>query len=260
MRRAAVIASLLAALVLPGCNRQETGTVVLSGKQPQAAASAPASAPTALPQQGDTSVPEPAPSAPVASAPDPAASQGPMPPAATADAPPPAQPAPAATSSQPAQPRGPDGPALLALRPLIVPVAGVAPSALIDTYTQSRGERSHEAIDIMAPRGTPVHAVDDGKLVKLFNSKPGGLTVYQFDPEGNLAYYYAHLDRYAPGLREGMQLRRGDLIGYVGVTGNSAPDAPHLHFAVFRLGPEQQWWKGEPVNPYFALRNAQPVR
>jgi peptidoglycan LD-endopeptidase LytH len=86
------------------------------------------------------------------------------------------------------------------------------------------------------------------------------LTVYQFDPEGKLAYYYAHLDRYAPGLTEGMMLRRGELIGFVGVTGNSAPDAPHLHFAVFRLGPERQWWKGEPVNPYPALRNAQPAR
>jgi murein DD-endopeptidase MepM/ murein hydrolase activator NlpD len=254
VKRWAIIASLLAALLLQGCNRQETATVVLSGKQPEPAASAPAASapvPTA-------SAPVAAPPAVVASAPESSVPEAASPPPVTADGPSSAGPGPQA--SQPAEPRGPDGPALLALRPLVVPVAGVPPSALIDTYTQARGTRTHEAIDIMAPRGTPVHAVDDGKLVKLFNSKPGGLTVYQFDPEGNLAYYYAHLDRYAPGLKEGMRLRRGDLIGYVGVTGNSASDAPHLHFAVFRLGPARQWWKGEPINPYFALRNAQPAR
>ena len=177
--------------------------------------------------------------------------------AATASAAAPA----ASQASQPAsQSHRLDGPALLAARQLVLPVEGVPASALADNYDQARGGARHEAIDIMAPRGTRVFAVDDGKLVKLFNSKPGGLTVYQFDPEGHLAYYYAHLDRYAPGLTEGMMLRRGDLIGFVGVTGNSAPDAPHLHFAVFRLGPERQWWKGEPVNPYPALRNAQPAR
>jgi peptidoglycan LD-endopeptidase LytH len=174
--------------------------------------------------------------------------------AATADT------APAASqgSQQSPQAPAPDGAALLAARPLVLPVEGVPASALVDNYNQARGAARHEAIDIMAPRGTRVFAVDEGRLVKLFNSKPGGLTVYQFDPEAKLAYYYAHLDRYAPGVTEGMMLRRGDLIGFVGVTGNSAPDAPHLHFAVFRLGPERQWWKGEPVNPYPALRNAQP--
>lgn len=152
-----------------------------------------------------------------------------------------------------------DGAALLAARPLIVPVAGIAPEQLVDNYDEGRGERKHEAIDILAPRGTPVHAVDDGKLVKLFRSIPGGLTVYQFDPTGNLAYYYAHLDSYAAGLQEGMELRRGDLVGYVGTSGNSDPAAPHLHFAVFRVGREQQWWKGDPVNPYPALRRAAPA-
>lgn len=152
-----------------------------------------------------------------------------------------------------------DGAALLAVRPLVVPVQGVAPSDLVDTYTQGRGSRTHEAIDIMAPRGTPVYAVDDGTVAKLFNSKPGGLTVYHFDPERNLAYYYAHLDRYADGLKEGRKLRRGDLIGYVGSTGNADPTGPHLHFAVFRLGPDKRWWQGDPVNPYPALRRAQPA-
>ena len=142
------------------------------------------------------------------------------------------------------------------LRPLIVPVEGVPRKALRDTFGEARGSggRRHEAIDIAAPRGSRVVAVDDGTIVKLFHSVPGGLTVYQFDPESRYAYYYAHLDRYADGVREGMRLRRGDLIGYVGSTGNARPDAPHLHFAVFRLGPERRWWKGEPVNPFGALR------
>jgi len=150
---------------------------------------------------------------------------------------------------------GNDGAALLSARPLIVPVEGVAPAQLTDMFDQARGGRRHEAIDILAPRGTRVVAADDGVVAKLFSSKPGGLTVYQFDPQGRLAYYYAHLDRYAEGLREGMPLRRGDVVGYVGSSGN-AGSTPHLHFAVFRLGPERRWWEGDPVNPYPALRRA----
>ncbi|MDM0035313.1 M23 family metallopeptidase [Variovorax sp. J22P271] len=147
------------------------------------------------------------------------------------------------------------GPALLAARPLQFPVDGIRPETMRDTFEDGRPGHRHEALDIMAPRGTPVRAVDDGQLVKLFDSKPGGLTIYQFDPAGQLAYYYAHLDRYAEGLHEGMQLQRGQLIGYVGTTGNAASDAPHLHFAVFLLGPERQWWKGEALNPLDALRS-----
>ena len=134
---------------------------------------------------------------------------------------------------------------------LLVPVEGVAYGALTDTFDQPRGqERHHEALDIMAPTGTPVRAAGDGKVVKLFNSKAGGMTLYQFDPAEQYAYYYAHLDRYADGIKEGMQLKRGDLLGYVGASGNADPNAPHLHFAVFALTPEKQWWKGTPVNPY----------
>jgi murein DD-endopeptidase MepM/ murein hydrolase activator NlpD len=139
---------------------------------------------------------------------------------------------------------------------LMVPVEGIAYSALSDTYDQPRGsERHHEALDILAPKGTKVIATADGKVVKLFTSKPGGLTIYQFDPTEKYAYYYAHLDRYADGLKEGAEIKRGDLIGYVGITGNAAPDTPHLHFAVFELTPEKQWWKGTPVNPYPLLAN-----
>lgn len=149
--------------------------------------------------------------------------------------------------------------AVLAERRLLMPVQGVAPAELRDTFNEGRdaGARPHEALDILAPRGTPVLAVDEGRLVKLFTSVPGGLTLYQFDPSGRYAYYYAHLDRYADGLREGMTLQRGQLVGYVGSTGNANPDAPHLHFAIFRLGPEWQWWKGAAVNPYPLLVKAQ---
>ena len=106
----------------------------------------------------------------------------------------------------------------------------------------------------MAPRGTPVIAVEGGTIAKLFNSKQGGLSIYQFDPSGTYTYYYAHLDRYAAGLKEGQTVRRGDVIGSVGSTGNAAEDAPHLHFAIFRLTPERRWWKGTPINPYPVLR------
>lgn len=152
------------------------------------------------------------------------------------------------------------GAQMLAQRALAVPVVGIQPTALSDNYEQSRGSRTHEAIDILAPAGTPVVAVDDGRIAKLFTSKPGGLTVYQFDPTAHLAYYYAHLQRYADGVREGMAVQRGTLIGYVGSSGNANPATPHLHFAVFRLGTPPQWWQGAPVNPYPALSRAQPVQ
>lgn len=149
--------------------------------------------------------------------------------------------------------------ALLRTRRLAVPVAGVDRSALHDTFGDARSAgRRHDAIDIAAPRGTPVYAVDDGTIVKLFRSIPGGLTIYQFDPGSGLSYYYAHLDRYAEGLREGAPVRRCELIGYVGTTGNAPPDAPHLHFAVAALGVEKRWWEGSALNPYPALRDAPP--
>lgn len=145
----------------------------------------------------------------------------------------------------------------LRARALLIPVQSIAASQLTDTYQQARGTgaRTHEALDILAPRGTPVVAVEDGRIAKLFLSQPGGITVYQFDPGTEFAYYYAHLDRYADGLAEGMTVRRGDVIGYVGSTGNASGGAPHLHFAVFRLGPERQWWQGTPLNPFGIWRN-----
>jgi peptidoglycan LD-endopeptidase LytH len=133
---------------------------------------------------------------------------------------------------------------------LTVPVVGVTKQNLRDTYNERRGSRLHEALDIPAPRGTQVVAAGDGRVVKLFRSVAGGLAVYQFDPSERFAYYYAHLDHYAQNLNEGMMLKRGDAIGAVGTTGNARDDSPHLHFAVFRLGPEKQWWKGSPIDPF----------
>ena len=141
-------------------------------------------------------------------------------------------------------------------RDLKIPVEGADEDDLRDTFFDSRGRgRAHEALDIMAPRHTQVLAADDGVIAKLFNSNGGGgIAIYQFDPTETYCYYYAHLDRYAAGLKEGQRVRRGDVIGYVGSTGNASPTAPHLHFAIFRLTPERQWWKGEPINPYPILK------
>ncbi len=161
----------------------------------------------------------------------------------------------AAAPPPPAAPRA----ALPEPPPLQMPVQGIAPQQLRDTYAERRGsdgERGHEALDILAPRGTPVLAVDDGRIAKLFLSGPGGLTIYQFDPSGRFAYYYAHLDRYAEGLAEGQAVRRGSVLGYVGATGNARPDAPHLHFGLLRLDDQQRWWTGVPLNPFPYLRGA----
>jgi murein DD-endopeptidase MepM/ murein hydrolase activator NlpD len=138
-------------------------------------------------------------------------------------------------------------------RDLRLPVDGVDRKDLRNTFADARGSRTHEALDIRAPRGTKVRAIEDGRVQRLFTSKAGGLTIYEFDATQTFAYYYAHLDRYEDGLREGQMVKRGDIIGYVGSTGNASPDAPHLHFAIFRLGPEKQWWKGEPINPFLVL-------
>jgi murein DD-endopeptidase MepM/ murein hydrolase activator NlpD len=135
-------------------------------------------------------------------------------------------------------------------RRLLLPVEGIDAKDLHDSFAEARGARAHEAIDILAPRGTPVRAVDDGVVKRLFNSAQGGLTIYQFDPTATYCYYYAHLHRYAWGLKEGMSVRKADVIGYVGTTGNAPRDTPHLHFTIFKLGAEKLWWQGTPVNPF----------
>lgn len=138
-------------------------------------------------------------------------------------------------------------------RGLGMPIAGLTGKDLRDSFTERRGGHRHEAIDILEPRGTPVVAVDDGVVRRIFESVPGGHTVYQFNRDATLCYYYAHLDGYARGLREGQVLRRGDLIGYVGTSGNAPPNTPHLHFAVSRLGADKHWWEGVPIDPYRLL-------
>ncbi|GLC24772.1 M23 family metallopeptidase [Roseisolibacter agri] len=166
-----------------------------------------------------------------------------LPPGASAASAPP----PAATASDLATLRG----------RMIVPVRGVAASALHDDFDQARGEgtRRHEALDILAPRGTPVVAATDGKVIKLFNSVAGGLTLYQSDAANRFVLLYGHLDRYEAGLREGAPLKQGQVIGYVGSTGNASAETPHLHFAVARSADPGRWWgSGTPVNPYPLLK------
>lgn len=136
---------------------------------------------------------------------------------------------------------------------LAIPVQGLKPKDLMDTFTQARagGARSHDAIDIMAPEGTPVVAAADGTVEKLFHSDGGGgIALYVRSPDGRWIYYYAHLRGYAPGLAEGQKVRRGQVVGYVGHTGNANPDGPHLHFAINRMQPGEKWYDGDPVNPY----------
>ena len=136
---------------------------------------------------------------------------------------------------------------------LAIPVAGIRQSDLQDTYKQARagGARVHDAIDIMAPEGTPVVAAAPGRVEKLFFSKGGGgITAYVRSPDERYVFYYAHLRDYAPGLREGLIVKQGDRIGTVGVTGNANPAGPHLHFAIHRMAPGERWHQGTAVNPY----------
>jgi len=140
-------------------------------------------------------------------------------------------------------------------RSLTLPVKGIKPEDLRDTFNEMRGaSRRHEALDVLAPRNTPVLAVEDGTIARLFLSNAGGITIYQFDPSTAYVYYYAHLERYADGLKEGDAVKRGQVIGYVGTTGNAPRDTPHLHFAIFKLTDAKKWWEGTPIDPYSVLR------
>lgn len=140
--------------------------------------------------------------------------------------------------------------AALAARALIIPVDGVDPSRVRDSYTAARGGRTHDAVDIMAPRGTPVIAADAGTIFRLRQNEAGGITIYQLDPDERFIYYYAHLDRYEKGLVEGMSIKQGDVLGFVGTTGNAPKDTPHLHFQVMLYRGRGQYWGGEPINPH----------
>lgn len=182
----------------------------------------------------------------------------------TFDVPPPSRPAPAPAISDtlvaldngdstrrnttaPAVPREAELSALAAT--LTIPVAGVQPEDLLDTFNEARGERRHDALDIPAPRGTPVVAATDGRVLRLFTSERGGLMIYTADASERFVLMYAHLDGYAPGLTDSTALRRGQVIGYVGTTGNAPPNVPHLHFAIARSTNVSRWWEGTPVDP-----------
>jgi murein DD-endopeptidase MepM/ murein hydrolase activator NlpD len=140
-------------------------------------------------------------------------------------------------------------------RNLTLPVHGIKKDDLHDAFNEMRDSgRRHEGIDVLAPRHTPVLAVEDGTVARLFLSDAGGITIYHFDPTEHYAYYYAHLENYAPGLKEGDCVTRGEVIGYVGTTGNAPRDTPHLHFAIFKMTDEKKWWQGTPIDPYSVLR------
>jgi len=143
----------------------------------------------------------------------------------------------------------------LRVRSLTLPVQGIKRDELRDTFNEARGgSRKHEAMDVLAPRNTPVLAVEDGKIARLFLSAAGGVTIYQFDPTSTYCYYYAHLEKYANGLDEGDTVKRGEVLGYVGTTGNAPRDTPHLHFAIFKLGEDKKWWQGTAIDPYSVLK------
>jgi murein DD-endopeptidase MepM/ murein hydrolase activator NlpD len=135
------------------------------------------------------------------------------------------------------------------------PIQGVKASELRDSFNEMHNGHRHEAIDISEPEGTPVRAVVNGTIQKLFFSKAGGNTIYEFDHASIYCYYYAHLKRYSDGLHDGMPVSQGEVIGYVGASGNASPAAPHLHFAIYLLGPQKRWWEGSPIDPYPILEH-----
>ena len=138
---------------------------------------------------------------------------------------------------------------------MVVPVAGLAPKDLVDSFDDKRGQsRQHNAIDIMAARNTPAIAATSGTIARLHNSAAGGLSVYQRDPTSRFVLMYGHLDSYRPGLKEGDRVRRGEIIGFVGSTGNANPLAPHLHFQIMRTENARDWWRGTPINPFLVFR------
>ena len=135
-------------------------------------------------------------------------------------------------------------------RDLMVPVDGIAPARVPDNFSAPRGSRRHNALDILAPRGTPVLAADDGRILSMRRNSAGGITIYLVDAEERMIHYYAHLDGYRKGLGEGDRVTKGDVIGYVGTTGNAPANTPHLHFQVMRLDDLRRYWEGTPVNPH----------
>jgi hypothetical protein len=151
----------------------------------------------------------------------------------------------------------PEDLAYLRSRKLIMPVAGISAAAVPPSFDDMRGARRHNAIDILAPRGTPVVSADDGVVAKIDTSAGGGLSLYISGPRERFIFYYAHLDSYRRGIAEGMRIEKGDTIGYVGTTGNAPANTPHLHFAIALADEDDRWWKGTPLDPLPLLRHAE---
>jgi murein DD-endopeptidase MepM/ murein hydrolase activator NlpD len=171
--------------------------------------------------------------------------------------------APAATTASPRNPVPADSNAssatsdaeYLRLRHILVPVAGADITRVDDTFNDGRdgGERTHHAIDILAPRGTPILSADDGRILRMSTNTLGGISMYTVDPDGRLVYYYAHMDRYNDAMSPGRSIVKGDTLGFVGTTGNAPKDVPHLHFQVMRWPADGKYWNGEPIDPFDAL-------
>jgi murein DD-endopeptidase MepM/ murein hydrolase activator NlpD len=154
----------------------------------------------------------------------------------------------ASSRDAPDEPRAP--PAEHAGPRLLFPVPGVSTGAMVNSFADPRGSRTHHAVDILAPRHSPVVAVDDGTVARLLRSAGGGISVYQFDASERHCYFYAHLEAYAAGLQEGQAVRRGQVLGYVGTSGNAPRNTPHLHFAISKVAAPKQCWGGSPIDPY----------
>jgi len=208
-----------------------------------------------------TPLPPPTNSAEALTPTPPATPQADATPTPTASPTPAEQPTPSPSPQSQPQPQtqGGDANATLASMRLLLPVQGVRPEELRDTFSDSRSEgRVHDSIDIMAPRNAPVLAATDGRVVKLFRSVKGGITLYQLAAaDEHVVLYYAHLERYADGLAEGHFARRGETVGYVGDTGNASPGNTHLHFQIYRIADPKHFWSGDNINPYPLLRGAQ---
>ncbi|HEY9789986.1 MAG TPA: M23 family metallopeptidase [Candidatus Obscuribacterales bacterium] len=162
---------------------------------------------------------------------------------------------PPAATKVPAEPKLTDAQTSAAIaelrgKHLLMPIQGVDPERLRGSFYEMRANQIHGAVDILAPRYTPILATEDGVIAKLWLSKAGGTTIYEFDPSGKYVYYYAHLSRYADGLKEKQHVKRGDVIGYVGTSGNAPPNTPHLHFSIAVLTIPGRWWTGTAIDPY----------
>jgi murein DD-endopeptidase MepM/ murein hydrolase activator NlpD len=213
-----------------------------AGSAEQAATPPPSASPAATPSVGPSAAPTVSPSS--SPTPQPNASPGASP----------------SANASPGAPNSTGGAAQAsgALQGLLIPVAGVRPEQLQDTFDDARSEgRVHDAIDIIAPRNTPVLAAADGRVVRLFQSVKGGTTLYQLAAaDEHVVFYYAHLERYADGLAEGHVARRGETIAYVGDSGNATPGDTHLHFQIYRVADPKHFWTGDNINPYPLLRSA----